>query len=87
VVMSVVAISSGYLRGRPRPLFGGWVTSGVCTAVGCCCGLSGYICMSGSGLLLVKYGFTTVDRKVVGPLGNLIVHVSPLIVSKSNGLS
>ena len=84
MVISAVAISKGYLRGRPRPLFAGWtgwMTAGVYIAVGCC-GSSGCNCTSNSGLLAiksdfgllaVKYSFTTIDRKVVGPLGNLIV--------------
>jgi hypothetical protein len=34
-----------------------------------------------------RYGLTIVDRKDVGPLGSLIVHVSPLTVSRLYGPS
>ncbi len=79
VVTLVVAVSKGYLRRRPWPLFGSLVTSGS-IVIGYY-GLSGYIC-SGSGILLVKYSLTTVNQKVVGLLGSLIIQVSPLIISR-----
>ncbi len=85
VVTLVMAMSKGYLRRQPWPLFGGSVTSGS-IVVGCC-GLSGCICLSGSGLSLVRYSFIIVNQKVVGLLGSLIIQVSPLTVSRSNGLS
>jgi hypothetical protein len=85
--MSAIAVSKGYLRGRPLPLLG----------VSAAAGLSGsgvastgdYVDGSGScgSCGSCKYGFTTVDRKVVGPLDSLIIQVSPSIVSKSNGPS
>ncbi len=84
MVTSVVAMSKGYLRKRPWPLFGSSVTLGS-IVVGCY-GSSGCIC-SGSGLFSAKYSFTNVDWNVIGPLGSLIVQVSPSTVSRSNGLS
>jgi hypothetical protein len=90
-VISAMAISKGYLRGRPLPLLGvsaaaaGLSGSGVAST-------GDYIDGSGScgscgSCGSYRYGFTTVDRKVVGPLGSLIIQVSPSIVSRSNSPS
>jgi hypothetical protein len=69
-----MAISKGYLQGRPLPLLGvlaavaGLSNLGV-ASIGDCIGGSGSYGSRGS----CRYGFTTVDRKVIGLLDSLIM--------------
>ena len=85
--MSAIAVSKGYLRGRPLPLLGVSATAGLSgsgvASTGDCIDGSGSYGSYGS----YRYSFTTVDRKVIGPLDSLIIQVSPSIVSRSNSPS
>jgi hypothetical protein len=52
-------------------------------SLGCSFGCSSSISLSNSSLVSAyKYGFTVVDLKFVGLLGNCTLHVSPLRASK-----
>ena len=52
-------------------------------SIGCSFGCSSSISLSNSSLVSAyKYGFTVVDLKSIGLLGNCILHVSPLRASK-----
>ena len=85
--MSAITVSKGYLRGRPLPLLGVSATAGLSGSGVASTG--DYIDGSGScgSCGSYRYGFTTVDRKVVSPLDSLIIQVSPSIVSRSNSPS
>jgi hypothetical protein len=89
--VSAITVSSGYLRGRPLPRLGN-SSCGSCSRDSS----DNYVVLSisdswGFGSIVgsdsidsgCRYGLTTVDRQDIGPLGNLTVHVSPSIVSRS----
>ena len=99
--MSIIAISIRYLRGQPLSCLGGYSSALLILGLDLCLGLIlvliiglglvGLVLSLISGLISVdsccKYGFITVHRKDVVPLGSLTVYISPLTVSKLYGLS
>jgi hypothetical protein len=86
--MLAMAVSKGYLRGRPLPLLGISVAAAGLSGLGVV-SIGDYIGSSGScgSCGSCRYGFTTIDRKVVGLFSSLIVQVSSLIISRLNSLS
>ena len=84
---SAVFTLIGSLRGRPRPLRG---SSGARYSV-CCSGISTSIMsldsVGGSISVwgVVKYGLTTVERKLVGLLGSSTIQVSLSILRRVCG--
>jgi len=81
-----MVFSRGVFLGRPGPGFGG---GRMVFSEGCSTGCSSSISLSGSDsgpVLIRKYGFTVVDLKSVGPLGNCTLYVSPSSASRVYGL-
>src|SRR6266487_3844210 len=76
VIKAFVTSGRGCFLGRPRPRL---TVSGMVRSLGCSVGSSLVLLSSSvSGLVSIyKKGFTVVDRKLVGPLGNCTLQVSP----------
>ena len=75
--------SRGVFLRQPRPRLAGSRVFLMGCSIGCSFGCSSSILLSNSSLVSAyKYGFTVVDLKSVGLLGNCTLHVSPLRASK-----
>src|SRR6266487_3447640 len=83
-IKAFVTSGRGCFLGRPRLRL---TVSGVVRSLGCSVGGSSVsLSSSVSGLVSIrKKGFTVVDRKLVGPLGNCTLQVSPLSARRLYG--